>query len=50
VAPRLDLGPRLLAAGPSGHRQIGYALLIPALAFGRLGLQLRLGLSSSWLA
>ena len=38
-APRLDVRLGLLAAGAGGGGQVGHALLIPALAFGRLGLQ-----------
>jgi hypothetical protein len=45
AAPGLDVRPRLLAAGPGSGRQRGDPLRIPALALGRVGFQLRLGLA-----
>ena len=44
-APRLDLGSGLLAAVAGGGGQVGHALLVAALTFGRLGFQLSLSLA-----
>jgi hypothetical protein len=44
LAARLDVRPRLLAAGSGRDGQLGDPLLVAALAFGRLGFQLSLGL------